>query len=225
MPEDEQSQVYINGKEFLYSRKVHTVGLTPERCEFEEGERVTFTIGVANDTDHNILLSIDGITAFVTMVDSDTHGKSLKIYRRDEIEKELNGDIGDMLTALSEGYQRGAAGSSTSTTRGTFDGNYGAVGTLGDQFHGTYTATTTSYDPVRARMEIAALDEQARLREETKENTINAILDKDTVFPGTDCIRDIIVQMPQVKEQQGEFVIYVSIDGENHAFKFRQTKI
>jgi len=220
VPESNLEVSYDQGTSIVTSpHESSTVFLAPSRQFFEKGDRISFHVGVRNDSLEPIEISMEHVSA---KTDDDftlaVHSYESRIK---EIERaEMWAAIGAGLEAASEGYAAGQAGYSTSTTTGTVN-SYGSYGST----YGTYGGTTTTYDYGKAAAARAQANANSRQRVNDIMNMTNSataeaelLLRRTTVDPDQTHTATILVDAPD--QMPSDFVVSVNVAGEMHVFEF-----
>ena len=201
------------------SHNSSTVFMAPSRSFYEKGDRISFHVGVRNDSSEPIEIGMDDVWAKTT----DDQGLAVHTYesRTKEIKRaEMWAAIGAGMQAASEGYAAGQAGNSTSTTTGTVN-SYGTYGSS----YGTYSGTTTTYDPGKAAAAQAQANANSRQRMNDIINITNSasaeaelLLRRTTLDPDQTHTATILIDAP--KDIPSNFIITINVAGEMHVFEF-----
>lgn len=124
-----------------------------------------------------------------------------------------------------------AANAGYSHTYGSYSGSaYSRYGTSAHGY-GTYSGTTYNYAAAQAAGDAARAKSEARFAQievegrAALEGLSTAILKKQTIFPGDWHGGIVKVQMPPVEDAPVELLVTVTVGGEQHSFKFLQTKV
>jgi hypothetical protein len=201
------------------SHNSSTVLIAPSRSFYEKGDRISFHVGVRNDSSVPVEIGMDDVLA--KTADDQILGVHTYESRIKEIKRaQMWAAIGAGMQAASEGYAAGQAGYSTSTTTGSVN-SYGTYGSS----YGTYSGTTTTYDTAKA----AAAQAQANANSRQRMNDIISVtnsataeaellLRRTTLEPGETHTATILIDAP--KDMPSNFVIAVDVADEVHVFEF-----
>ena len=132
--------------------------------------------------------------------------------------------IGAGLQAAGESMQASQSAYSTSTTMGTVN-SYGTYGSA----YGTYSGTTTTYDPAKAAAAQAQVNENNRRRINDIANATNSataeaelLLRRTTLGPDHFHTATILIDAPKVTP--AAIQIAINVAGEVHVFDFSYEK-
>jgi len=220
VPASNLSVSYEQGAPIVTSSHISsTVLIAPSRPFYEKGNRISFYVGVRNDSSEPIEIGMDDVfakTAADHNLEVHTYESRIKEIKR----AQMWAAIGAGMAAASEGYAAGQAGYSTSTTAGTVN-SYGTYGSS----YGTYSGTTTTYDPAKAAAAQAQANANSRQRMNDIANMTNSemaeaelLLRRTTLNPGQTHTATILIDTPE--SMPSNFVITVNAAGEMHVFEF-----
>jgi len=215
---------YEQGKPLVTSsHRSSTVFITPSSSFYAKGDRLSFYVGVRNDSSEPTEIAMDdvhAVTADSLVLEVHSYESRIKEIKR----AEMWAAIGAGMQAASEGYAAGQAGYSTSTTTGSVN-SYGTYGSS----YGSYSGVTTTYDPAKAAAAQAQANANSRQRMNDIINMTNSataeaelLLRRTTLNPGETHTATILIDAPS--DMPSNFVVSVNVAGEMHVFQFGYEK-
>lgn len=220
-PTDNQTIVYSDGSEAIYSDKENLVILSPIGMVQALDDRHHFFIKVMNKSDQNILVGSKHATA---TLHTQGFGKNIGVWTYEELveEAERKRNTAMVLTALAGAASAySAAQSAYSYDSGSFSGydNYGGY------YTGSYSGYT--YNPGAASTAMTLSSMQTAQNVALIENGLAAelasygeVLKLTTLFPGYEYGGVLVFDRLSKKDYGKSFTITFDLGHEKHNFSF-----
>ena len=221
IPTSESGVTYHQGASMTTSEGSHsTVMLMPAYRAYEGSQRLTFVVGIRNDS----LSPFEVNMANVAAVSS--NGTPMIVHSYESVSAELRkyaawGAVSNTLGAVSDGLEAGEAGTTTST----FDGDVRVVTGDGSQSSATYSGNVVTNDPAKAveARNAANKKTQDRIAHNASvltsaQNRVNKLLQRTTIAPGQ--LHEATIMIGPPDGPQTEMVIQLNAGGDTHEFRY-----